>query len=806
MLKIKIREWLLARYQQFKLWRKKRKASFKAAPLHKKIIRIGLTAVLFFFVYLFLVDINFLWLFGKSPGLASISKPQQSIASEIYSADEKQIGKFFRENRTPVKYEEINPIMIKTLVATEDERFYEHYGVDFQGVFAALKDYAAHGRARGASTISQQLVKNMFKTRSEYSTGLFGYIPGVKMLIMKTKEWIVASKIELFYTKEEILTMYLNTVDFGSNAYGIKTASKTYFNTTPKELTVEQAATLVGLLKATTTYNPKINPQNSLRRRNVVLENLEKHSIISQAEYDSLKTIPINLTGYKVEQNYDGQGLYFREAVAEWVKQWCKDQEKEEYKDLDIYSDGLKIYTTLDTRMQRYAEDAVRKQMSIVQRQFNNHWGREEPWRDEQQQIIPNFVEDLARKTSEYKNLSKKYDQTPDSVWVYLNIPRKMKVFDYKTGQRDTALSTMDSIRYMTRFLHSGFVAVEPETGYIKAWVGDIDFRFWKYDKVTSERQPGSTFKLFVYASAFEQGLGPCDEITDEYTVWEYLEKGETKRWVPRNASGEYSGDTMTLKYAFARSINTAAVKIAQRAGIGNIIRTAQAMGITTELHNTPSLSLGSSDVQLIDLVNSYCTVVNEGKRQTPVLVSKIVDKNGKTIYRHKPQTTQAISYETAFLMIQMLRGGLSEPMGTSQALWAFDLFRSGTDFGGKTGTSSNHSDAWYVGVTPRLVAGAWVGGEYRSIHFRTGKLGEGSKTALPIFGYFMEKVLADEALSQYRAKFPVKPKHSIARPYDCHTPYPVVPDSIDESETDSVVSNELTTNNCERKYFKRTQ
>ena len=761
-----------------KAWVSKGKTIFKQSPWYKKLLLSGATYLVLFFIYLIMVDINFLWLFGKSPSLSSISNPNQSVASVIYSADGKPLGKYFRENRTPVEFDEISPILIKTLIATEDERFYEHFGVDLKGVFAAVKDMT-QGRARGASTITQQLVKNMFKVRSQYSRGILGQIPGLRLLIAKSKEWISAVKIEMFYDKNEILTMYLNTVDFGSNAYGIKTACKTYFKTSPKNLTIEQSATLVGLLKATTTYNPRVNPKNSLKRRNVVLENLRNQHIITAAEFDSIKRIPIKLN-YSVESNYDGQALYFREAVAQSLEKWCKDNE------MDLYSDGLKIYTTLDTRMQKYAEEAVDTQMRVVQRNFENHWGRENPWRDENHEEIVGFVEDIAKKTPLYKYLVQKYSGQPDSVTYYLNEPRRLKVFDYKDGVKDTTFSCMDSIRYMERFMHTGFVAMEPQTGYVKAWVGDINFETWKYDKVISKRQPGSTFKLFVYATAIEKGLSPCDTRPDNYITWDVMEKGELVKWVPRNANGEYTGQNLTLKAAFARSINTIAVKLAQETGTEAIIKTAHAMGIKTPLNNIPSISLGSSDVSLLELVNSYCTVVNEGKTHDPVLVTRIEDHDGNVLYEYKPVQKQAITYETAFLMTQLLRAGLTEYNATSQNLWTYDIFRQNTEFGGKTGTSSNHSDAWFVGVSPNLVGGAWVGGEHRSIHFRTGKLGEGSKTALPIFGLFMEKVLADNNLSKYRAKFP-KPTQPINKQYECMSPRPLENDSIDMLNSDSL-------------------
>ncbi|MEE0362727.1 MAG: transglycosylase domain-containing protein [Prevotella sp.] len=743
------------------------KSLYKGRPWYIKTISALMSFIVAFILYLVAVDINFLWLFGKSPDMATIKNPITNQATEIYSADSVMIGKFFSENRTPVEYEDVNPVFWKALVDTEDERFYKHFGIDFQGVFAAIKDFALHNDARGASTITQQLAKNMFRVRTQYSTGLLGKIPGLKILIMKSKEWITAVKIEQLFTKKEILTMYANTVDFGSNAFGIKTACKTYFGNTPAELTTEQAAVLVGMLKATTYYNPRLNPDNSLRRRNTVMNNMVVHGDLTSAQYDSLKNLPITLN-YSVESTYDGQATYFREAIANYLRDWCKEN------GYDLYNSGLKIYTTIDTKMQKYAEEAARKQMKVVQRNFDNHWGNTNPWQDENHNEIPNFIEDIAKKLPVYKYLSEKYADEPDSISYWLNKPHTVKLFDYDKGTIEKEMSTLDSIRYMERFMHCGFVAMEPNTGYVKAWVGDIDFDTWKYDKVTAMRQPGSTFKLFVYAEAMNQGLTPCDKRRDEYFSMRVYDKFKKKEvtWAPTNANGYFTGDSMPLKAAFAQSINSVAVKLGQEVGIDNIVNTAHAMGIKSPLDNTPSLALGSSDVNLLELVNAYSTVVNDGKAHDPVLVTRILDRDGNEIYVVPSEQRQAIPYKSAFLMQQLLLGGLREPGGTSMSLWRYVRAYNDTEFGGKTGTSNNHSDAWFVGVSPKIVVGAWVGGEYRSIHFRTGALGQGSRTALPICGNFLESLLGDPAFKRYHGKF-AKPTDEIEyEMYNCSSYY----------------------------------
>ena len=726
------------------------KGLYQGRRWYVKIGAVIASLVVAFLLYLIMVDINFLWLFGKSPSMSDVKNTHPAEASQIYSADGKVIGKFFSENRMPVDYDDVSPKFWEALIDTEDERFYRHHGIDYQAFGAALKDYVLHRDARGASTITQQLAKNLFRVRTQYSTGLLGNIPGLKMLIMKSKEWITAYKLEWYFDKSEILTMYANTVDFGSNAFGIKTAAKTYFGTTPKHLTTDQSAILVGLLKATTYYNPRINPKNSLSRRNVVLDNMLRHGHLTPEECKALQQKEIKLD-YSVENAYDGNANYFREAVADWMKSWCKEYYGDD-RAYAYYTEGLKIHTTLDSRMQHYAEEAAIKQMKQVQKTFNQHWGNVNPWQDEHHVEIPHFIEDLAKKTPYYKLLNQKYDGNQDSIFYYLNLPHKVKLFDYENGYVEKEMSSMDSIRYMEHFMHCGFVAIEPQTGHVKAWVGDIDFKTWKYDKVTAMRQPGSTFKLFVYSEAMNQGITPCDTRKDEYFSMKVMDHDKEVTWAPTNADGRFSGANITLKQAFAMSINSVAVRLGQEVGIDRIVQTAHEMGIKSKLDPTPSLTLGASDVNLLELVSSYCTPVNDGKAIDPVLVTRIEDRDGNVIYEANPEERQALSPKSAFYVQQLLMGGMS---GTSSRLRGFvGDANNDTDFGGKTGTSNNHSDAWFVGTTPRLVCGAWVGGEYRCIHFRTGQLGQGNRTALPICGYFLGSVLADKQFKHYRVKF----------------------------------------------------
>jgi penicillin-binding protein 1A len=741
------------------------------------------------FLYLFLVDINFLWLFGKSPKINDLNDPKYEITSQLYSSDGQLIGRYYDVNRTPVKYNDISPLLIKTLVATEDSRFYNHHGIDVKSSFSVFW-YMVKGKKRGGSTITQQLVKNLYKTRSNYSRGLLGYVPLVRTVIYKTKEWSNALKIELFYSKEDILTMYLNTVDFGSNAYGIHTAARTFFNTTPDKLNESQCATLVGMLKAPTLYSPVQNPENSLARRNVVLGQMAKSGIITKEQQDQISLLPLGVN-YHPAGDEEGNASYFSYAVARYLRNWLKEN------GYDLYRDGLKIYTTVDSRMQKYAEEATEEHMRMLQRSFDQQLGKKDPWQDDHGNPLPNFLGTILVQDPYYKALKKRFANQNDSIERYLNEKHEMKVFSWH-GERDTMFSHIDSIKYSNKFLHAAFIAMDPENGYIKSWVGDINFDYFKYDHVKqSKRQPGSTFKPFVYTAAIDNGYSPCDQLTDSPVTINYTENGEQKTWSPHNVTGFFSGMVVTLKYALARSINSIAVQLTKQLGWQKVIEYASKMGITSKLDNVPSVAIGSSDVSLYELVNAYCPMVNGGNRVEPILVTRIEDKDGHVIKEFAPQPKRVLSEETAFLMSQMLRGGLTEPGGTTQALFEYDLFHSKIEIGGKTGTSQNLSDGWFVGVSPKLIGGAWVGGEYRSIHFRSNHQGEGSKTALPIFGKFMEKVLKDSNFDYLKVPF-AKPSVKITKNYSCHT---VLPKDSLASDSTAVDAGEEVPANDESQY-----
>ncbi len=709
-----------------------------------------------FILYVYAVSANFLNLFGELPNLRTLENPKSELASELYSADGKLLGKYFRENRSPVDYEDLPDNLINALLATEDIRFEDHSGIDAEASARVVFSVLTGQSKGGGSTLTQQVAKNLFNTRGEeLNGGLLNDVPGLRMLILKTKEWIMAIKLERNYTKKEIMTMYLNTVDFGSNAFGIKVAAKTFFNKKPQDLELQESAVLVGLLKAPTYYSPKFNPENSKRRRNVVLSQMVKYDFLSEEEFNSLKEKDIKLD-YNVENQNIGMAPYFRTEAAKFLLKWAREN------GYDLYADGLKIYTTIDSRMQQYAEQAVEAHMRDRQKVFFEHWKGRNPWIDRNYKEIKNFPEQAIKRTSRYQKLYERFDGDEDSINYYLNKKIPMTVFGWD-GEKQVTMSPMDSLKYYKHFLQAGFMAMEPQTGHIKAWVGGINYKHFKYDHVKQgARQPGSTFKPFLYTAAIENGYYPCYEVVDTRHC---VPLPDGTMWCPNNADNKYSGTKYTLRKALAESVNSISAFLVNKLGAETLVQTAKRMGITTQLDPTPSLALGTSDVTLYDMVGAYGTFVNGGTWIEPTYITRIEDKHGNVLKDFAPTTKEALSAETAYMMVHMLKAA-AEPGGTAY----YGLrFRNGlkNEIGAKTGTTQNYSDAWFMGITPDLVCGTWVGGEDRSIHFRSIALGQGNKLAMPIYGSFMQKVYADKTLERSKDPFP-KPSTPLSVELDC--------------------------------------
>ena len=705
----------------------------------KKFIKAIWLAFLCFLVtiplYIFTVKINLLNLYGGLPSLAVLENPKSNLSSELYAADGVLLGKYFRHNRTPVTYEEISPNMINALVATEDCRFEEHAGIDLKGLYRVfLMSILLRKHSGGGSTLSQQLAKNLFKTRSEQRKGLLSGLPLIRTVIIKTKEWIVAAQLERSYTKQEIITMYLNTVSFGSNAFGIKVAAKTFFNTTPNLLNVEQAALLVGLLKAPSYYSPVTHPERALRRRNVVLAQMHKYDRLSTAAYEQSKELPVTLE-YKVEDHNVGLATYFRSAIRNFLLQWTK---KNGY---DLFEDGLKIYTTLDSRLQQHAEDAVAAHMPVLQKKFEAHWEGRNPWIDEKEREIEDFIPNAIKQTSLYKQLVAEHGEDSDKINEVLNTPVPTKLFSWE-GEIDAEISPIEALEYNKRLLHTGFMAMDPHTGHIKAWVGGINHKHFQYDHVMQgKRQAGSTFKPIVYATALDNGYTPWQQVIDAPVTFQV--PGGT--WTPRNWSRRFTGEKMTLRRALAKSINSITAYLMKELGPQLVVDYAHRLGIESPLQPVPALCLGSADVSVSELVGAYSTFMNKGFWTRPLYITRIEDKNGRVLEEFLPQKREAVSEETAYLMTHMIKGTVEEPGGTSSRI--NKAIREDNELGGKTGTTSNQSDGWFVGMVNNLCAGVWVGGDDRCIHFRTLREGNGGKTARPIWEKFMLKVYEDPEL-----------------------------------------------------------
>lgn len=731
-----------------------------------KIIWLVFAAgIIGFTLFVWAVSVNFLGLFGELPDFKELENPKSEVASELYSADGVLLGNYFRENRSPVTYNELAPNLVNALIATEDVRFDDHSGIDLQSMGRVLfKSLILRQSAGGGSTLSQQTAKNLFKTRNLESQGVLSRVPGLKMLIIKTKEWIVATKLEKAYTKNEILTLYLNTSEFGSNAYGIKTAAKTFFNKAPNELAVQESAVLVGLFKAPTYYSPVFNPENSLRRRNTVLAQMEKYGYMTKAEKDSIAALPIELD-YKVENQNQGLATYFRELIKAELIKWTKENLKADGTPYDLFGDGLKIYTTIDSRMQRYAEEAVDEHMRELQKKFENEMGNRDPWIDENGRVIPNFLETQIKRTEAYRNLVRRYGADSDSVNIKLNEKKRMRIFSWTKGEIDTVMSTMDSLRHYKKHLQTGFMSMDPHTGHIKAWVGGINHKHFKYDHVKQgKRQPGSTFKPFVYAAAIENGYSPCYSVIDQPI--EVNIPGQPA-WTPKNADGKFSYEKMTIRRAMAQSVNSITAYMMKKLGPRVVVETAHRIGITSDLEEVPALALGTTDVSIYEMVGAMGTFVNKGEHIVPFYIDRIEDKNGNVLQQFIPKKRPAMSEEHAYLMVYMMRGGFEESRGTSQGV-PWTLRDEGNELGGKTGTTQNASDGWYMGMSKDLVSGVWVGGDDRAIHFRSWISGQGGQTARPIWVKYMAKVYGDPTLGYTKGPFP-RPERPLSIEIDCN-------------------------------------
>ena len=721
--------------------------------------------------------------FGAMPSFEDLENPESNLATEIISSDGVTIGKFYNENRTPIKFEDLPPHLVNALVATEDERFYEHSGIDARRTFgAALK----LGQDGGASTISQQLAKQLFHGE--------GSSFKVFRIIQKVKEWIIAIKLERQYTKNEIIAMYFNVYDFNNYAIGIRSASKTYFSKEPKDLTIDESAILVGMFKNSSLYNPVRNPVGVKNRRNVVLSQMLKSKIITQSQKESLSNLPIKLD-FKLQTHKEGIATYFREYLREYMKKWVKENKKPNGEDYDIYTDGLKIYTTIDSKMQEHAEEAVQAHMKNLQQEFFHQQkdNKNAPFINitdaETNRIMTN-----AMKNSERWRVMKDLEKTEEEIIASFDVKTKMKIFSWK-GEIDTVMTPKDSIRYYKHFLQAGLMSLEPQTGHIKAWVGGINYKYFQYDHVgQGARQVGSTFKPFVYATAIEQlGMSPCDSIIDSPFM---IHKGRhhvTADWEPKNSDRQYRG-MVTLKRALALSINTVSAKLIDKTGPEAVVALTKKLGVNSDIPNQPSIALGAVEITVQDMVAAYSTFANQGVYMKPQFISRIEDKNGVVLYEPTPDSRDVLNKDIAFAVIKLLEGvtesgsGVrlrTQGGGSGDNRWTGYPYMFTNPIAGKTGTSQNQSDGWFIGMVPNLVTGVWVGCEDRSARFKSITYGQGATAALPVWGYFMKKCYEDKELQV--SKDPFERPDNLSIKVDCWTPRKVETDStaVDTEEQD---------------------
>jgi penicillin-binding protein 1A len=680
---------------------------------------------------------------GDLPSVEELQNPKSNLATVIYSSDAKVLGKYYNENRVNVTFKELDKDLTNALVATEDARFYEHSGVDIKALARAVSGVVTGGSKGGGSTITQQLAKMMFPREK---------LSKLQLATRKMKEWVIATRLEKNYTKEEIMAMYLNKFDFLNLAVGIKSASKIYFNVSPDSLKIEQAAMLVGMAQNPSLYNPIRFPEKTKHRRNIVLSQMLKYGYINQTQFDTLKVKPLGLNFHPEDHN-DGLAPYFREYLREnFLKTWCETHiNPDTKKPYNIYRDGLRIYTTIDSRMQQYAEEAVAEHMFELQKAFNKDCKQKKnspfAWNVSQKEI-ENIMNSGMKRSGRYREL-KQQGLSPQQIEKVFKTPTPMTVYSNR-GEIDTIMSPMDSIRYYKSFLQTGFTAIEPQTGYVKAWVGGINHKHFKYDHVkVGRRQVGSTFKTFVYAMAIQEGYSPCYQLPCVRTC---VTDGVGKEWCPDNSGGDekYENKMITLKLALAMSINWVSAELIKRFGPNAVVNLAKRMGITAPLEAVPAICLGTPDISVYEMVAANATYANKGTYVQPTFITRIEDKNGKVLEEFIPNTDEVFSEEKAYVMIQLMRGVVD--YGTGSRLRFKHNLRN--QIAGKTGTTQNNSDGWFIGLTPELVAGCWVGGEDRSVHFNSMEHGQGASMALPIWGKFFSKVYADKTLKVSKGDF----------------------------------------------------
>lgn len=720
-------------------------------------------------------------LLGSMPSFEDLENPDSNLATEIISADGVVIGKYFEKNRSQLKYSDLPKNLVQALVATEDARFYEHSGIDGRGTLRAILSFGTSG---GASTLTQQLAKQLFHGEGSK------FLPF--RIIQKAKEWIIAIRLERQYTKNEIIAMYCNVYDFGNNSVGVNSAAKTYFSKAPKDLTTEESAVLVGMFKNSGLYNPVKNPEGVRNRRNVVLKQMEKAEIITEAQKLKLQSLPIKLN-FKLESHKDGTATYFREYLREYMKKWVEDNKKPDGSDYNIYKDGLRIYTTIDSRMQLYAEEAVEAHMANLQEEFFNQAkeNKNAPFVNISQAETDRIMK-KAMKASTRWNIMESMEKSEEEIIASFKQKTKMKVFTWK-GERDTIMTPLDSIRYYKHFLQSGLMAMEPQTGNIKAWVGGINYKYFQYDHVgQGARQVGSTFKPFVYATAIEQlGMSPCDSILDGPFMIRKGKHNVTEDWEPRNSDQKYRG-MVTLKRALANSINTVSAKLIDKTGPEAVVELTHKLGVTSEIPAQPSIALGAVEITVQDMVAAYSTFANQGVYVKPQFIRKIEDKSGVVLYEPVPESHDVLNKDIAFAVIKLLEGvtegGSGERLrteggGNGDNRWTGYPYMFKNPIAGKTGTTQNQSDGWFVGMVPNLVTGVWVGCEDRSARFRSLTYGQGATAALPVWGYFMKKCYEDETLNVSREEFDRPANLSIK--VDCYSkPAAVVKDSTDTEQS----------------------